>query len=195
MVSENRRPTRHDQHETSGLPTHVLRSVVLRMNDAFPKLYEKWDVKGCMRKNWSLLFERLDTDKSGRLDYGEFKAALTDVLEIPIRSKDSKIPRKDGEIKEEELEGLWAYVDHDKSGEVTIEEFQHACYLLILDDWPVLQKATLQRICQQLNDACVHEYSKEGSGVTDGNTALPDDISVARSVRKASTLDSLARAA
>ena len=68
MVSENRRPTRHDQHETSGLPTPVLRSVVLRMNDAFPKLYEKWDVKGCMRKNWSLLFERLDTDKSGRLD-------------------------------------------------------------------------------------------------------------------------------
>ena len=169
MVSENRRPTRHDQHETSGLATPVLRSVVLRMNDAFPKLYEKWDVKGCMRKNWSLLFERLDTDKSGRLDYGEFKTALTDVLEIPIRSKDSKIPRKDGEIKEEELEGLWAYVDHDKSGEVTIEEFQHACYLLILDDWPVLQKATLQRICQQLNDACVHEYSKEGSGVSEGN--------------------------
>ena len=108
MVSENRRPTRHDQHETSGLPTPVLRSVVLRMNDAFPKLYEKWDVKGCMRKNWSLLFERLDTDKSGRLDYGEFKTALTDVLEIPIRSKDSKVPRKEGEIKEEELEGLWA---------------------------------------------------------------------------------------
>ena len=53
MVSENRRPTRHDQHETSGLATPVLRSVVLRMNDAFPKLYEKWDVKGCMRKNWS----------------------------------------------------------------------------------------------------------------------------------------------
>jgi Ca2+-binding EF-hand superfamily protein len=131
MVSENRRPTRHDQHETSGLPTHVLRSVVLRMNDAFPKLYEKWDVKGCMRKNWSLLFERLDTDKSGRLDYEEFKTALIDVLEIPIRSKDSKIPRKDGEIKEEELEGLWAYVDHDKSGEATIDEFQHACYLLV----------------------------------------------------------------
>ena len=40
MVSENRRPTRHDQHETSGLATPVLRSVVLRMNDAFPKLYE-----------------------------------------------------------------------------------------------------------------------------------------------------------
>ena len=90
MVSENRRPTRHDQHETSGLATPVLRSVVLRMNDAFPKLYEKWDVKGCMRKNWSLLFERLDTDKSGRLDYEEYKSALADVLEIPIRSKDSK---------------------------------------------------------------------------------------------------------
>ena len=40
MVSENRRPTRHDEHETSGLPTPVLRSVVLRMNDAFPKLDE-----------------------------------------------------------------------------------------------------------------------------------------------------------
>ena len=33
----------------------------------------------------------------------------------------------------------------------------------------MLQKATLQRICQQLNDAAVHEYSKEGSGVSEGN--------------------------
>ena len=75
MVSENRRPTRHDQHETSGLPAPVLRSVVLRMSDAFPKLYEKWDVKGRMRKNWSLLFERLDTDKSGEVDADEWRVA------------------------------------------------------------------------------------------------------------------------
>ena len=61
MVSENRRPTRHDQHETSGLPTPVLPSVVLRMNDAFPKLYEKWDVKRRMPTHWSLLLGRLDT--------------------------------------------------------------------------------------------------------------------------------------
>ena len=60
-------------------------------------------------------------------------------------------------------------MDHDKSGEVTIAEFQHACYLLILDDWPVLQKATLQRICQQLNDAVYMNIAKKAAGVTDGN--------------------------
>ena len=108
-----------------------------------------------MRKNWALLFSRLDTDGSGRLDYWEFRRALIDVLEISITEKEAK--------------GLWAYVDHDKSGLVSIKEFQHACYLLILDDWPRLDRRTLTRLCGIINDAAVHEYSKEGDGTSSGN--------------------------
>ena len=80
-----------------------------------------------MNKNWKMLFERLDTDGSGRLDYKEFTGALADVLKI--------------EVPEDHLRALWAYVDHDKSELVSIEEFQHACYLLLLEDWPMLRKA------------------------------------------------------
>ena len=43
-----------------------------------------------MRKNWALLFSRLDTDGSGRLDYWEFRRALIDVLEISITEKEAK---------------------------------------------------------------------------------------------------------
>ena len=72
-------------------------------------------------------------------------------------------------ITEKEAKGLWAYVDHDKSGLVSIKEFQHACYLLILDDWPRLARRTLTRLCGIINDAAVHEYSKEGDGTSSGN--------------------------
>ena len=148
------RPSLHSQHEQL-LPTKQLRGVVLKMHDAFPRLCAAWNEENAMRKNWALLFSRLDTDGSGRLDYWEFRRALIDVLEISITEKEAK--------------GLWAYVDHDKSGLVSIKEFQHACYLLILDDWPRLDRRTLTRLCGIINDAAVHEYSKEGDGTSSGN--------------------------
>ena len=148
------RPSLHSQHEQL-LPTKQLRAVVLKMHEAFPRLCAAWNEENAMRKNWALLFSRLDTDGSGRLDYWEFRRALIDVLEISITEKEAK--------------GLWAYVDHDKSGLVSIKEFQHACYLLILDDWPRLDRRTLTRLCGIINDAAVHEYSKEGDGTSSGN--------------------------
>ena len=66
------RPSLHSQHEQL-LPTKVLRGVVLKMHDAFPRLCAAWNEENAMRKNWALLFSRLDTDGSGRLDYWEFR--------------------------------------------------------------------------------------------------------------------------
>ena len=66
MVSESKKPTTHDAHEKQ-LDTKILRSVVLQMHEAFPKICIAWNVKGSMNKNWKMLFERLDTDGSGRL--------------------------------------------------------------------------------------------------------------------------------
>ena len=148
------RPSLHSQHEQL-LPTKVLRGVVMKMHAAFPRLCALWNEESCMRKNWALLFGRLDTDGSGRLDYGEFRQALVDVLEIKVSDKECK--------------GLWGYIDHDKSDIVSIKEFQHGCYLLLLDDWPRLDKPTLARLCDVINEAAVHEYSKEGSGTSSGN--------------------------
>ena len=154
MVSEAVKPTTHDAHEKLE-STEVLRGVVLQMHEAFPKVCLAWNLKSSMNKNWKILFERLDTDGSGRLDYDEFAGALAEVLKI--------------DVPEDHLKALWAYVDHDKSALVSIEEFQHACYLLLLDEWPTLDEDRLSSICVLINDAAVHEFSKEGSGVTSGN--------------------------
>ena len=86
------------------------------------------------------VFKRLDSDKSGRLDYGEFERAVRSELRVT-------------DTTDQELKALWAYVDHDKSGEVTIKEFQHGCYLLILEGWPLLAKDSLEKIVAIINGA------------------------------------------
>ena len=43
---------------------------------------QAWDHRGSMNRNWQLLFDRLDTDKSGRLDYGEFERAVRSELRV-----------------------------------------------------------------------------------------------------------------
>ena len=93
-----------------------------------------------MNKNWELLFNRLDADKSGRLDYDEFEQAVRSELRVT-------------DTTDQELRALWAYVDHDKSGEVTISEFQHGCYLLILEGWPLLDKDRLEDVVAVINGA------------------------------------------
>ena len=79
-----------------------------------------------MNKNWEILFKRIDADFSGRLDYPEFVKAVREELKVP-------------DTTDEELRALWTYVDHDKSAEVTIAEFQHGLYLLILEGWAPLE--------------------------------------------------------
>ena len=79
-----------------------------------------------MAKNWETLFKKIDADFSGRLDYPEF-TAVRDELKVP-------------QTTDKELQALWTYIDHDKSGEVTLSEFQHGLYLLILEGWPRLSK-------------------------------------------------------
>ena len=110
MVTE-RRPTAHAEHKKLA-STEVLRAVVLRLHEAFPRLCKLWNEQSSMRRNWALLFERLDVDGSGRLDFDEFTNAGANELEV------------EGEL--DHMKALWAYIDHDNSGEVSIKEFQHA---------------------------------------------------------------------
>jgi Ca2+-binding EF-hand superfamily protein len=101
---------------------------------------QAWDRRGSMNRNWELLFKRLDSDKSGRLDYDEFERAVRSELRVT-------------DTTDQELKALWTYVDHDKSGEVTINEFQHGCYLLVLEGWPLLSKDSLEKIVAIINGA------------------------------------------
>ena len=96
------------------MPVERVRAVVVRLHEAFPKIKggQAWDHRGSMNRNWQLLFDRLDKDKSGRLDYDEFEQAVRSELRVT-------------DTTDQELRALWAYVDHDRSGEVTISEFQH----------------------------------------------------------------------
>ena len=63
---------------------------------------------GTMRGNWVLLFEKIDEDNSGRLSFDEF-AAAAEFLGV------------DEALDEDSLRALWAYIDNDNSGEVTIK--------------------------------------------------------------------------
>jgi len=96
-------------------------------------------VRGCLRRNWKLLFERLDLDQSGRLGYDEMESAVRRELDV--------------DIPDEELRAFWTYIDHDASGEVTIGEFQHGCYLLLVEGWPDLAPEAVARVCKALQAA------------------------------------------
>ena len=45
-----------------------------------------------MQGNWRMLFERLDTDGSGMLHYGEFQEALRDVLSLQVAEELAEVP-------------------------------------------------------------------------------------------------------
>ena len=66
------------------------------------------------------MFERLDLDGSGRLDFDEFAAAVNDVLKCPF---------------DDVLLWLWCFIDQDR-GEVTIKEFQSDCISWYCPDGP-----------------------------------------------------------
>ena len=138
-VIENKRPSTHEEHELL-LPLEQVRAVVLRLNGHLQRVSAAWDTKGSMNKNWEILFKKLDADFSGRLDYAEFVKAVKDELRVP-------------DTMDDKLHALWTYVDQDRSGEVTIGEFQHGCYLLILEGWPVLKQKILQKHVDVLNRA------------------------------------------
>ena len=149
MVSEGKRHSLHSEHKLL-IPATVLRSVVVKMHGAFPRLCKEWNVASCMRKNWARLFEHMDADGSGRLHFEEFLEATKTLGDI------GATPRQ--------LEALWHYIDHDESGEVSIGEFQHATYLLLLEGWVDYTKseagaAELKRMVSRINEAAVREYA------------------------------------
>ena len=76
----------HSEH-TMVLPATVLRSVVVKMHGAFPKLCKEWNVRSCMRKNWERLFEHMDTDGSGRLHFEEFVEAVGRLGDLDVTPK------------------------------------------------------------------------------------------------------------
>ena len=143
-VIENQKPSTHEEHELV-LPFEQLRGVVIRLHDTMQRVCATWDSKGSMDKNWRTLFERIDADFSGRLDYLEFLKAVRDELKVP-------------DTTEEELKALWTYIDHDKSGEVTIAEFQHGLYLLILEGWAPLMDEALGNLILTINVAAKKWY-------------------------------------
>ena len=117
-----------DQQKATGkaMTEEALRPLVLEMHDQFDRICFAWDLRNAMNKNWAMLFERLDLDGSGRLDFDEFAAAVNDVLKCPF--------------DDVQLYGLWCFIDTDESGEVTIKEFQSRLYILVLSGWPILKR-------------------------------------------------------
>ena len=145
-VIEHKKPSTHAEHELV-IPFAQLRNVVIRLQDEMQRTSAAWDTKGSMNKNWDLLFKKLDADFSGRLDYAEFVKAVREGLRL--------------DTSDEELQALWTYIDHDKSGEVSLAEFQHGLYLLILEGWEQITDEDLERVVQVLLAVDVQAARKE----------------------------------
>ncbi|CAJ1415889.1 unnamed protein product [Effrenium voratum] len=80
------------------------------------------------------IFEQLDEDGNGELDYEEFQALL--------KSKEVLILLSDNtDIKIQDLEDMWQWIDTDKSGSVTIAEFFEGFEML---NEPFRQKTLLK---------------------------------------------------
>jgi len=91
------------------------------------------------------IFEQLDSNGDGELDYEEFKALL--------KSKEVLLLLSDHtDIKIQDLEDMWQWIDTDKSGSVTIPEFFEGFELL---NEPFQQK-TLLRVQERVSGE-IHE--------------------------------------
>ena len=76
----------------------------MALHSAFGRKSEADGTPCTMRGNWARLFAQMDEDRSGRLDYDEFRKAVA-ALGVEVAVSD--------------LDALWAYVEADGSGEAT----------------------------------------------------------------------------
>lgn len=91
------------------------------------------------------IFEQLDSNGDGELDYEEFQALLKSKEVLLLLSEHT-------DIKIQDLEDMWQWIDTDKSGSVTIPEFFEGFELL---NEPFQQK-TLLRVQERVSGE-IHE--------------------------------------
>ena len=135
---------------------------VVALHSAFGRKSEADGTPCTMRGNWARLFAQMDEDRSGRLDYDEFRKAVA-ALGVEVAVSD--------------LDALWAYVEADGSGEATIKEFQDATYLLMIDGWPVLDKQEKRALVFELNRLVETRHERKAFYDTEGaptNDSAPE---------------------
>ena len=84
-------------------PLKELREFLIRMNDRFKERCKAEGTVSTLRGNWERMFNEIDDDGSGRIDYGEFNGA---VYAMGLE--------EDPQL----LRDFWSFVDEDDSGEV-----------------------------------------------------------------------------
>ena len=127
-------------------PLRELREFLIRMNDRFKERCKAEGTVSTLRGNWERMFNEIDDDGSGRIDYGEFNGA---VYAMGLE-EDPKL-----------LRDFWAFVDEDDSGEVTIAEFQNATYLLVLAGWDDYDDKQLKALVNRLNLAVETRHERK----------------------------------
>ena len=146
LRAAERRREEQRREKIKKAPLADLREFVLRMQARFEERCKSDGTISTLSGNWERMFNEIDDDGSGRLDYGEFEGAVY-ALGVQVEPK--------------LLRAFWAFIDDDDSGEVTIAEFQNATYLLVLAGWDDYEEKQLRALVNRLNLAVETRHERK----------------------------------
>lgn len=104
---------------------------------------------------WADLFSYRNSEASGRISFPYFMQTVKTTLQ-PLCEKMS-------ELSKEDVCALWAMLDEDKSGELTLEEFGIGWYKLLVADWPDMEEQEIRKAILALNHAANHWHRAGGN--------------------------------
>jgi len=138
------------------LPVDRLHGVCKLIDKALVADFRRRGVHSSIAGNVKRLFREIDEDGSDRVTLAELEGAVRIRLRLG-----------EGQVTKEDLLGLWTFVDADKSGALTAEEFQLALYHFEVESWPDYLApeltAELRRILGVMNAAAEKWHQAGGN--------------------------------
>lgn len=100
---------------------------------------------------WDRLFQFLDSDKSGQLNFEEFETACINELHT------------EGDIDHEELKAFWVAIDQERDGCVTEKLFVSRVYLIMVEGCPVLEDKRVKEMVGRMNRSADYWHRAQGN--------------------------------
>ncbi|KAH8043660.1 oxidoreductase [Aureococcus anophagefferens] len=147
-------PPSMDVSAAKDLDETELRGIALKIDRALAREFRRRGVHSSIAGNFKRMFKEIDVDGSNRITLKE----LDEAVRIRLGLGEELISRG-------ELLSLWKYVDEDRSGELTPDEFQSALYLFKISTWPDYSHVEHQRAlsaCLATMNGAADKWHKAG---------------------------------
>ncbi|KAH8096438.1 oxidoreductase [Aureococcus anophagefferens] len=147
-------PPSMDVAAAKDLDETELRGIALKIDRALAREFRRRGVHSSIAGNFKRMFKEIDVDGSNRITLKE----LDEAVRIRLGLGEELISRG-------ELLSLWKYVDEDRSGELTPDEFQSALYLFKISTWPDYSHVEHQRAlsaCLATMNGAADKWHKAG---------------------------------